>query len=227
MSDATDVLDTPVEEARTRRKSVFREYTEAIVVAVLLTVLIRIFIIQAFRIPTGSMEDTLLVGDFLFVNKFIYGAHVPFTDFRLPGVRAPERGDIVVFEYPKDPDRDFIKRVIGLPGETVEIVNTVVFVDGKLLEEPYAKHTATRRRPEDYENPQIYPPGAGNRDYYGPITVPAGHYFVMGDNRDQSDDSRFWGFLEGNLIKGKAVMIYLSLERNRTPRLSRIGDIIR
>jgi signal peptidase I len=211
-----------------KRKSTLREYAEAIVIAVLLTLVIRTFVFQAFRIPTGSMEDTLLVGDFLFVNKFIYGAKVPFTDLRLPAVREPHHGDIMVFKFPKDPDRDFIKRLVGAPGDTVEIRDKVVFLNGEALPDKHVKHTNPRIRPDSYRNPNIYPPGAGNRDNYGPVVVPAGHYFMMGDNRDNSDDSRFWGFLDRDLIKGKAVFIYWSWDKDKTrPRLNRLGHLIR
>jgi signal peptidase I len=215
--------------AAVRRKSVVREYGEAIVVAVALTLVIRTFVIQAFRIPTGSMEDTLLVGDFLFVNKFIYGANIPFTDATLPALRNPRRGDILVFKYPKDTSRDFIKRVIGLPGDTIEIRKKVVHVNGTALDEPYIRTTNPRTQPREYRDPLIYPPALemGNRDNYGPYVVPDGHYFMMGDNRDNSDDSRFWGPLDGDLIKGKAIFLYWSWDKGRTrPRLNRIGKLI-
>jgi signal peptidase I len=210
-----------------KKKSIFREYAEAIVMAVILTVVIRTFVIQAFRIPTGSMEDTLLVGDFLFVNKFIYGAEIPLTHAHLPAVRDPKAGDIMVFKFPKDPSRDFIKRVIGTPGDTIQIRNKVVYVNGKAREEPYARFTNPRVQPPEYRNPGMYPPGAGNKDNYGPYVVPAGHYFMMGDNRDNSDDSRFWGPLDRHLIKGKALFIYWSWNKEKTlPRLGRVGRII-
>lgn len=213
---------------KVKRKSTLREYTEAIIIAVALTMLIRTFVIQAFRIPTGSMEDTLLVGDFLFVNKFLYGAAVPFTDSHLPALRDPQRGDILVFKYPRDPSRDFIKRVVGVPGDEVEIRDKVVYVNGEAADEPFVKHTNTRVLPENYKNPHIYPPDAGNRDNYGPYVVPEDHYFMMGDNRDNSDDGRFWGPLSRDLIKGKAIFIYWSWNKeNMRPRLSRIGQIIR
>ncbi len=219
--------------AKTRKdgvqhKSAVREYSEAIVIAVILTLFIRTFVIQAFRIPTGSMENTLLVGDFLFVNKFLYGAKVPFTDVRLPQVRNPRHGDVMVFKFPKDPTRDFIKRLVGAPGDTIEIRDKTVFVNGVKQDEPYALFSGARVRPEGYQNPNIYPPGAGNRDNYGPVVVPPRHYFMMGDNRDNSDDSRFWGFLDRDLIKGKAEFIYWSWDKEHTrPRLGRIGRIIR
>ncbi len=214
--------------AAVRKKSTLREYTEAIVIAVILTLFIRTFVIQAFRIPTGSMENTLLVGDFLFVNKFLYGAHVPFTDLTLPAVRSPEHGDVMVFKFPRDPSRDFIKRVVGVPGDTIQIRDKVVYRNGEPQEEPYARFTASRIRPETYRNPNIYPPGAGNRDNYGPVVVPQDRYFMMGDNRDNSDDSRFWGFLPRDNIKGKAEFIYWSWNKERMrPRLGRIGKVIR
>jgi len=212
---------------KTRRKSVAREYGEAVLFAVILTLFIRTFVIQAFRIPSGSMENTLLVGDFLFVNKFLYGAPIPFTHARLPKVRDPRPGDVIVFQWPVDPSRDFIKRVVAGPGQTVEIRNKTVYVDGVARDEPFARYTATRRRPPEYQNPQIEPRGAGNRDFYGPVTVPEGQYFVLGDNRDQSEDSRYWGFLDRDLVIGKAVLIYLSLDEKKMPRFSRIGDLIR
>jgi signal peptidase I len=212
---------------RVKRKSTMREYAEAILVAVALTLVIRTFVIQAFRIPTGSMEDTLLVGDFLFVNKFLYGAPIPFTDARTPAIRQPRHGDILVFKYPKDPSRDFIKRVIGLPGDTIEIKDKTVYVNGEAQREPYVKFSSSRIQPKEYQNPVIYPPGAGNRDNYGPYVVPQGDYFMMGDNRDNSDDSRFWGPLDGHLIKGKALFIYWSWNKEKMrPRLSRLGRII-
>jgi signal peptidase I len=228
--EAAETLGKSNEKAKAgsvKRKSTFREYAEAILVAVALTLVIRTFVIQAFRIPTGSMEDTLLVGDFLFVNKFLYGAPIPFTDARTPEIRGPRHGDILVFKYPKDPSRDFIKRVIGLPGDTIEIRDKTVYVNGVAQQEPYVKYTVSRIQPKDYQNPTIYPPGAGNRDNYGPYVVPQGNYFMMGDNRDNSDDSRFWGPLDRHLIKGKALFIYWSWNKDKMrPRLSRLGRII-
>jgi signal peptidase I len=210
-----------------KRKSTLREYTEAILVAAVFFLVIRTFVIQAFRIPTGSMEDTLLVGDFLFVNKFLYGAPIPFTDTRTPAIRQPRHGDIMVFKYPKDPSRDFIKRVIGLPGDTIEIRDKTVYVNGVAQRETYAKFSSSRIQPKGYQNPDIYPPGAGNRDNYGPYVVPQGDYFMMGDNRDNSEDSRFWGPLDLHLIKGKALFIYWSWNKEQMrPRLSRLGRII-
>ncbi len=172
---------------------------------------IRSFVFQAFRIPTGSMEETLLVGDFLFVNKFLYGAHIPFTDARLPALREPRHGDIVVFKFPKDPSRDFIKRLVGEPGDTLQIKDKVVYVNGVAQTEPYVHFSSSRIEPITYKQPSIYPAGAGNRDNYGPVVVPPGHFFMMGDNRDNSDDSRFWGFLDKKPHQGEGDLHLLVL----------------
>ncbi len=221
-------------ELKRGRKSVAREYTEAFLFAIILTVFIRTFVVQAFRIPSGSMENTLLVGDFLFVNKFLYGAHVPLTDMALPAIREPRRGDVIVFKYPLDARKDFIKRVVGLPGETLEIRDKVVYINGRAIDESYVRFTDDAIRPRSWSEHRIYPQGAGNKDNYGPVTIPSGHLFMMGDNRDNSEDSRFWGFLDQDLIKGKAILIYWSWDLSHKllgffpePRLNRIGDLIR
>jgi signal peptidase I len=201
------VAEAPVQTAR-RRKSLVREYGEAIVIAILLALVIRTLVVQAFTIPSGSMMDTLLVGDYILVNKFLYGPEVPFTDVRMPGLRDPLRGDIVVFKYPQDEKRDFIKRIVATPGEAVQIRGNDVYINGQRLVEPYVKHTS--------------PPGAHpGQTYCGyaygcePTTVPAGSYFVMGDNRDNSQDSRYWGFVRRDRIKGKAFLIYWSWDSDR------------
>jgi signal peptidase I len=185
------------------KKSVFREYFESLLIAVVLALFVRTFVFQAFKIPTGSMEDNLLIGDHLIVNKMIYAPAV--TDFErllLPS-RAIQRGDVVVFKYPDEPERDFIKRVIGLPGDRLELRRKSVYINGEPLAEPYVQF---------HEPPS--PPGApvstDLRETYGPVTVPAGQYFMMGDNRDDSEDSRFWGFLPENYVKGQALFIYFS-----------------
>jgi len=215
-------------KTKVRKKSTLREYAEAIIIAVALTLVIRTFVIQAFRIPTGSMEESLLIGDFLFVNKFLYGASVPFGDSRLPAIRDPRHADVLVFKFPKDPSRDFIKRVVAVPGDTLQIIDKVVHINGAPTEEPYVKFTKERIAPATYRDPRIHPPGAGNADNYGPYVVPENHYFMMGDNRDNSDDSRFWGPLNGDLIKGKAIFIYWSWNKEKVrPRLGRLGRLIR
>jgi signal peptidase I len=203
-----------------RRKSALRDWSEALFVAAILALIIRTFIVQAFKIPSGSMEDTLLIGDHLLVNKFIYGLQIPGLDGRFLTIREPERGDIVVFEFPEDHDqpfwkrRDFIKRVIGLPGDTVEIRNKQVLINGR----PYIVPEAV------YKDGTLLP---GGRDNMPPVKVPVGHYFMMGDNRDRSYDSRFWGFVGNAGIKGLAFIKYWSWDTNLTrPRWDRIGRLI-
>jgi len=199
-------------------RSIIREYVEAALWALIITLFLRAFVIQAFRIPSESMKDTLLVGDFLFVNKFEYGAKIPFTHIRLPGVRQPRRGDVIVFQFPQDPSKDFIKRCVATGGETVEIKNKQVSVNGVALREPYTIHT----------DPLVKPAGYEYRDNYGPYTVPPGELFMMGDNRDNSNDSRYWGTLEMDLVKGRAMFLYWSWDGERNwPRWNRIFQIIR
>ena len=198
------------------KKGVFREIVETGVIIALSVFFIRSFVIQAFKIPTGSMEETLLVGDFLLVNKFVYGAKVPFTDFRLPGFTDPEPGDIIVFKYPLDPELDYIKRLIAVEGQTIEIKNKEVYVDGILFGDP--PHSQFDRNPvvaKGVNENGIFPPRSNfNKDNYGPITIPRGHYFLMGDNRDNSLDSRYWGFLPQENIVGEALIIYWSWAPN-------------
>ncbi len=232
--------DEPVSSRRSRqkpRKNTVRETTEAILIALIAAMLLRAFVVQAFRIPTGSMKDTLLVGDFLLVNKFVYGvrtpdripiidANIPF--FRLPAFKAPRNGDVVVFKYPKDPSLDYIKRCIAVPGQTVEIRDGEVFIDGEPegkkvdlgkrfdaedgryfrythITTPHGKEYTIRHYVEDFDN--------RNNDF-GPTVVPEGHYFMMGDNRDNSSDSRVWGFVPAENIVGEALIIYFSWSKN-------------
>src|SRR5437660_6519430 len=197
--------------AKPFKKSTAREYFESIVIAVILALFIRTFVVQAFKIPTGSMEENLLIGDHLLVNKFIFGATESRLERALLPVTEIERGDVIVFKYPEEPDRDFIKRVIGLPGETVEVREKKVLVDGQPLDEPYAHYLLPVSTPSEFHEVTSY----DVRDRYGPVTVPADHYFVMGDNRDNSQDSRYWGFLPRDFVKGKALVIYWSYEAER------------
>ncbi len=217
--------NTSDKDATTPKKSVAREYTEAILIALLLALLIRTFIIQAFKIPSGSMENTLLIGDHILVSKFAYGTHIPneipflnvklFDDIILFSSN-PERGDIIVFKFPKDESRDFIKRVIGLPGDLLEVRRQKVYINDKLYENEHARHT------DPASDSSLVP-----RDDFGPVLVPEGHVFVMGDNRENSQDSRYWGFLNIKKIRGKALMIYWSWNSiENWVRLKRFGKIL-
>jgi len=206
-------------------KSTAREYTEAILIALILALVIRTFVVQAFKIPSGSMLQTLLIGDHILVSKFIYGIKNPFSGSVLVPIKSPQKGDIVVFKYPKDPKLDYIKRVIATAGDSIEIRDKKVFINGAPAEDPYG----------EFRDSRILPASQGPRDNYGPITVPEGHLFVMGDNRDNSADSRFWGFVDLKAVRGKAFIIYwswdvtkpfLSWERISSARWSRIGDIL-
>ncbi len=183
-----------------KKKSALREYAEAAAIAILLALFIRTFVVQAFKIPSGSMEPTLLIGDHILVNKFIYGVKIPFIRKTLVPVSEPDRGDIIVFIYPVDPSKDFIKRVLGVPGDKVEIIDEKLFVN----DQPYAGD------PGVYTKRSARAGNPGSKYNFGPVTVPEGHYFVMGDNRDHSYDSRFWGFVPEASIKGEAFMIYWS-----------------
>lgn len=184
----------------------YREWSEALIVAVVLALIIRTFLFQAFKIPSGSMLDTLLIGDHLLVNKFIYGTSLPFSDNRYLVLREPKRGDVIVFEFPEDANksyfqrRDFIKRVVGQPGDLVEIKNKQVYVNGELYHIPQERH----------KDPEVIPAVASPRDFMRPIRVPEHSYFVMGDNRDYSYDSRFWGVVDQSKIKGLAFIKYWS-----------------
>jgi signal peptidase I len=207
--EETTAPPAPAERARPRRKSVVREYAEAIVIAILLALVIRTVVVQAFTIPSGSMMDTLLVGDYILVNKFVFGPEIPFTDWHLPGIRSPHRGDIIVFKYPQDEKRDFIKRVIGTPGDVVQVRGQEVSVNGHVLVEPYVKLSSPPFARVDKPGYCGYAYGCE------PTRVPADSYFVMGDNRENSQDSRYWGFVKRDKIKGKAFLIYWSWDSDR------------
>jgi signal peptidase I len=194
------------------KKSVYREYLESIVVAVILALFIRTFAVQAFKIPTGSMETNLLIGDHLLVNKLVYSPSLGSVEDTLLGKKEIQRGHVVVFKYPKEPARDFIKRVIALPGETVEIKSRTVYINGAALEEPYARF---QEPPLSSSDPEYGVRGDPRRDHWGPQVVPEGQLFVLGDNRDNSQDSRFWGFLPRDQVKGRALLVYWSYEATR------------
>lgn len=208
-----------------KKKSVVREYIEAIVIAVVLALFIRTFIVQAFKIPSGSMLPTLQIGDHLLVNKFIYGIKNPFTDATLVPITDPERGDVVVFRFPKDPSIDYIKRVVGVAGDKIEIRNKVIYINGIEMDDPAGYRT---------DSP-VLPGGMSPRDNLGPIMVPEDGLFVMGDNRDNSYDSRFWGFVKKDAVLGEAFILYWSWDikeslispaRWSSIRWSRIGDLV-
>lgn len=189
-----------------------KEYAEALIVALVLAFFIRSFVIQAFKIPSGSMLQTLQIGDHLLVTKFAYGVKIPFTNIMVYEREGPRHGDIIVFEFPEDPSKDFIKRVIGTPGDVIEIRDKQVFRNGEMLNEPYVQYVHSAIVPQ--------------RDNFGPITVPEDKYFVLGDNRDESYDSRFWGFVGRKTIAGKALILYWSWESLFSIRWERIGQLV-
>jgi signal peptidase I len=205
------------DETRTKKKSGLRENIEAILVAIVLALFIRTFVIQAFKIPSGSMKETLLIGDHILVNKFIYGIKIPFTHITIVPIKTPNRSDIVVFEFPEDPEKDFIKRVVGVAGDVVEVRDKKVYVNHKLLNHDPGINT----------DPYAFPASVQPRDNFGPVKVPPKSLFVMGDNRDQSYDSRFWGFVDLKAVRGKALIIYWSWDKtNFDVRWNRIGHIL-
>jgi signal peptidase I len=218
------------------------EWVKTLSVAFVIFLVVRTFLIEAFRIPTGSMEQTLLVGDFLLVNKAVYGATIPGTEVRLPGFRDPERGHIVVFTNPEDGRSNYVKRIVGLPGDTLAMRDGVLYVNGAAQDEPYVQRVdpaGDGYHPRfDWQRAFLAPPTRGQtyrptRDAWGPIVVPEGHYFVLGDNRDNSLDSRYWGFVPRGLIKGQPLIIYYSFDRIHPfpwivdARWERVGELVR
>jgi signal peptidase I len=205
------------------KKKLLWEYVKAVLTALILALIIRAFVIQAFTIPSGSMIPTLLVGDYILVNKFLLGSPVdiPFTNinlFRMPGLRRPHKGDVIVFKFPVDPSKDFIKRVVAVEGDKIEARDKVIYVNGMPANEPFIRHTDSLVLP--------------NRDNFGPIEIPKDKYFCMGDNRDNSRDSREWGFVDIKDVKGKALIIYFSKDTSQSllrldkVRFDRIGRLI-
>ncbi|MFP4212512.1 MAG: signal peptidase I [Desulfohalobiaceae bacterium] len=209
-------------------KKTFKEYAEALLIAFILAFLIRSFAVQAFKIPSGSMLPTLKVGDHLLVNKFIYGIRLPFVNTLVFPVSEPEFQDIIVFKFPEDESKDFIKRVIGLPGDEIEIRNKQVHRNGQPLVEPYVRSTSPQTSPGQTSG-QNWPPHSFNpefRDNLPPVQVPEDKYFVLGDNRDESYDSRFWGFVDQEQILGEAWIIYWSWAGLGDIRWGRIGQTL-
>ena len=201
-----------------KNKSKVREYAEAIIIAVIIALFVRTFVVQAFKIPSGSMKPTLQIGDHILVNKFIYGVKIPYIQKTLIPISEPERGDIVVFLYPRDRSKDFIKRVIGVGGDVIEIRNKEIFLNGSPCSDIHGVHTDNL----------ILPSSIQPRDNMRPVKVPVGSIFVMGDNRDQSYDSRFWGFVKLKDVMGKAFIIYWSWNGNdHRVRWKRFGKILR
>lgn len=193
-------------------------------IAVLVFLVVRTFLLEAFQIPSGSMERTLLAGDFLFVNKIVYGAQIPGTAARMPGFGNPARGDVIVFAYPRDPELSYVKRVIGLGGDTVAMRHGRVWINGQPLIEPYVQRTDAGRDPADAQfawqraylvdrSPDVRRRYRPTRDTWGPLVVPSNRLFVLGDNRDNSADSRYWGFVHRDAVKGQPLVVYFSYER--------------
>ena len=200
------------------QKGALRENIEAILVAIVIALFIRTFVVQAFKIPSGSMKQTLQIGDHILVNKFIYGLKIPYLRENVIPIKKPRRGDIVVFKYPIDPNKDFIKRVIGLPADVIEIRDKKLYVNHKRVNHAYGVYTDSR----------ILPAHIRPRDNFGPVTVPEHSLFVMGDNRDESFDSRFWGFVDYKALNGKAFIIYWSWDKeNFGVRWGRLGRILK
>jgi len=204
-------------KTKEKKKSNVKEYIESIIIAILIALFIRTFIICAYKIPSRSMVETLLVGDHILVNKFLYGVKIPLLRNTIIPVREPKRGEIVVFIFPNDRSKDFIKRVIGVGGDTIEIKNKKIFINGKEYSDSYGI----------YSDNIIYPATMQPRDNFGPITVPKNSIFVMGDNRDESLDSRFWGFVNLKDVEGKAFIIYWSWNHeDHNLRWQRLGNLL-
>jgi signal peptidase I len=213
-----------------KKKSSLRENVEAILIAIVLALFIRTFVVQAFKIPSGSMKETLQIGDHILVNKFAYGIKFPYLKIPFVGKTGPhygktliplgnpERGDIIVFKFPEDPEKDFIKRVIGVAGDVIQARNKKVSINSRPVEDAYAIHTDNHTMPRSVQP----------RDNFGPVTVPEGKVFVMGDNRDHSYDSRFWGFVDLDALKGKAFIIYWSWDKvDFGVRWSRLATLLK
>ncbi len=189
--------------------------TKQLLLAVILALVIKTSVVEAYKIPTSSMEDTLLIGDFLRANKFVYGANLPLVNWRLPAIHEPRRGDVVIFIYPGDGVTKYIKRCIGVPGDTIEVINKVLYVNHNMVPDPpHSKHIDTSATGSQNVQPRG-PGGASSRDNFGPYIVPRNSYFMMGDNRDNSYDSRFWNAVPKQLILGEAILIHWSWDDSK------------
>jgi signal peptidase I len=209
-------------EKTEKTKSKTREYVESLIIAAIIAFFVRSFFIQAFKIPSSSMEPTLLIGDHLLVNRLTYVMKIPFTDIVFLNLGSPKRGDVIVFRYPVDASKDFIKRVIATEGDTVEIKDKAIYINGKTMEDPWGY----------YSDDSIMPGYLSPKDNLGPIVVPKDSYFAMGDNRDKSLDSRFWGFVKREHLVGKALILYFSWDGKSSNivhyiRWARIGRLIK
>ena len=218
--------NTMISEKARKKKSTVREYIEALIIAIVVALLLRAFVIEAFKIPSGSMIPNLLVGDHIFVNKYVYGIRIPFTKYHLFKGREPKRGEMIVFIYPVDETKDFIKRVVGIPGDKIEVKKDALYVNDKLVKRTVVKDLEAGHWIEDEDSFNIFKEEINGYSYYsmyekdtyleefGPVWIPEGMVFVMGDNRDHSHDSRSWGFVPEKNIKGKAMCIWLSLDKD-------------
>ncbi len=238
-----DAAPPEEEDQELRTSGIIRDWLKSLAVALVLFLLVRTFVVEAFKIPTGSMENTLLVGDFLLVNKAVYGTRIPGTNVRVAAFHEPRRGDVIVFHPPHDPEANYVKRVVGVPHDTLEMREKRLYRNGALVYEPYAHHEDNRgdtvhpdmRWQSGYliaSTPSKYQP---TRDNWGPLVVPDGRYFVLGDNRDDSEDSRYWGFVPRDQIRGEPWIVYYSFVPSAVMRLpwlrrvrwGRIGHLIR
>jgi signal peptidase I len=228
------------------KRSALWEWAKTLLIAFSLFFVVRSFLVEAFKIPSGSMENTLLAGDFLLVNKLVYGAQIPFTHKSLPAIRKPQRGDVIVFQFPSDLSKNFVKRVVGMPGDTLSMENGTLVRNGKPVEEAYVSHSEPGSDPavDDFlwqRNHMVRTAEAStdafrpSRNNWGPIIVPTGNYFVLGDNRDNSLDSRYWGFVPDSLVRGRPMFVYYSYSRDSANasnwlngiRWNRLGERVR
>ena len=223
----------------------FLEWAKSFTIAIVLFLFVRTFLVEAFKIPSGSMEETLQVGDFLLVNKLVYGAEVPFTGRHLPAIRAPQRGDVIVFQWPTDPSKNFVKRLVGVPGDTLMMADGELWVNGIKQKERYVTHTEPDVDPSGddfkWQRDHLVRTAAASigyhpsRNNWGPLVVSPGNYFVLGDNRDNSLDSRYWGFVPDSLLRGRPMFVYYSYAPDSVQRFSwltrirwtRLGERVR